>query len=60
MGLLRQYDVDAGAFRVPGGDRVCAAVEVQGATWRRDDADFVGRCVIVGTFEGELVMLQHR
>jgi hypothetical protein len=43
------------AFRAPGGDRVYAAVEAQGAKWRKDDADFVGRCVIVGTFQGGLV-----
>lgn len=43
------------AFRAPGGDRVYTAAGAQGPKWRKDDADFVGRSVIVGAFEGGLV-----
>ncbi|AND87808.1 blr2289 [Bradyrhizobium diazoefficiens USDA 110] len=43
------------AFLAPGGDRVYAAASAQGPKWRKDDAHFIGRCVIVGSSEGGLV-----
>jgi hypothetical protein len=36
------------AFCAPGGDRVYAAAGARGPRWRKDDAEFVGRCAIVG------------
>jgi hypothetical protein len=42
------------AFHAPGGDRVYAAAGAQGLRWRKDDAVFVGRSVVVGALEGRL------
>jgi hypothetical protein len=37
------------AFRAPDGDQVYSARGAEGDRWRKDDAEFVGRCIVVGT-----------
>jgi hypothetical protein len=37
------------AFRAPDGDQVYSARGAEGDRWRKDDVEFVGRCIVVGT-----------